>query len=108
MSVPPRTECFEMRLDTSMLERVDAWRRKQEDSPSRGEAIRRLVEHSLGSTSDTPQMDTKAQHKAAELASREIDHLGDQAATDEQRAQRKRRLIKGPREFRELRSKSKK
>jgi hypothetical protein len=87
--MPPRTERFEMRLDTSKLERVPFGRA------------------SLGSTSDTPQMDTKAQHKAAELASREIDHLGDRAATDEERAQRKRRLIKGPREFRELRGKSK-
>jgi Ribbon-helix-helix protein, copG family len=43
MSMPPKTERFEMRLDTSMLERVDAWRRKQEDSPSRGEAIRQLI-----------------------------------------------------------------
>ena len=42
-------------------------------------------------------MDTKARHKAAELASREIDRVGDQAATDEERAQRKRRLIKAPR-----------
>jgi metal-responsive CopG/Arc/MetJ family transcriptional regulator len=105
--MPPKTERFDMRLDTSMLERVDAWRRKQEDLPPRGEAIRRLVEQSLGSTSDTSQMDTKSQQKAAELASREIDRVGDRAATDEERAQRKRRLIKGPREFRELRGKSK-
>ena len=101
--MPPKTERFEMRLETAMIERVDEWRRRQEDLPSRGEAIRRLVEQSLGSTSDTRQIGPKAQNKAAELASREIDRVGNQAATGEERAQRKRRLIKGPREFLKLR-----
>jgi hypothetical protein len=30
-----------------MIERVDAWRRKQEDLPSRAEAFRRLIELGL-------------------------------------------------------------
>jgi len=38
---------FEMRLETTMIERVDAWRRKQEDLPSRAEAFRRLIELGL-------------------------------------------------------------
>ena len=41
--------------------------------------------------------------KAAMMAGREIDRLGDQTATREERARRKRRLIKGPREFRDIR-----
>ena len=41
--------------------------------------------------------------KAAKMAGREIDRLGDQTATREERARRKRRLIKGPREFRDIR-----
>ena len=41
--------------------------------------------------------------KAAKIAGREIDRLGDQTATREERARRKRRLIKGPREFRDIR-----
>jgi len=45
----------------------------------------------------------RSQRKAAEMAGREIDHLGDQTATHEERAQRKRRLIRGPREFRRVR-----
>jgi hypothetical protein len=45
----------------------------------------------------------RSQRKAADMAGREIDRLGDQAASSEERAQRKRRLIKGPREFRDLR-----
>ena len=38
------------------------------------------------------------------MAGQEIDSLGDQATTNEKRARRKRRLIKGPREFREIRA----
>jgi hypothetical protein len=45
----------------------------------------------------------RSQRKAAKMAGREIDRLGDEAATREERAKRKRRLIKGPREFRDLR-----
>jgi hypothetical protein len=37
------------------------------------------------------------------MASQEIDRLGDPSATDEERQLRKRRLIKGPKEFRDLR-----
>jgi transcriptional regulator with XRE-family HTH domain len=43
--------------------------------------------------------------KAADMAAREIDRLGDKAATGEERASRKRRLIAGPKEFRGLRRK---
>ena len=42
--------------------------------------------------------------KASEMAGREIDLLGDPSATDEERELRKQRLIKGPQEFRDIRS----
>jgi hypothetical protein len=42
--------------------------------------------------------------KASEMAGEEIDRLGDPLATDEERQLRKRRLIKGPKEFRDIRS----
>jgi hypothetical protein len=45
----------------------------------------------------------KAAAKAAEIAGQEINRLGDRSATDEQRARRKRRLLKGPKEFRDIR-----
>ncbi len=44
-----------------------------------------------------------AKLKAAKMADREIDRLGDKTATRAERARRKRRLIKGPREFRDIR-----
>ncbi len=42
-----KTERFEMRLNSRTLEKVDAWRARQTDLPSRAEAIRRLMESGL-------------------------------------------------------------
>ena len=36
-----------MRVDPAWMKRIDDWRRKQDDLPSRAEAIRRLVETAL-------------------------------------------------------------
>lgn len=41
------TERFEMRANREWVERVDEWRRKQPDIPSRAEAVRRLVDKAL-------------------------------------------------------------
>ena len=97
---------LEMRLGRSFLETVDEWRRKQKGLPSRAEAIRRLVERGLANQ-PARQLNKGAKRKAAKMAGREIDRLGDQTATREERARRKRRLIKGPREFRDIRNKTK-
>jgi hypothetical protein len=51
----------------------------------------------------TRQLGKDAKRKAAKMAGREIDRLGDQTATREERARRKRQLIKGPPEFRDIR-----
>jgi uncharacterized protein YfbU (UPF0304 family) len=48
----PKTERFELRLDPSILERIDDWRAEQSDMLSRAEAVRRLVEQALGSKSE--------------------------------------------------------
>jgi hypothetical protein len=41
--------------------------------------------------------------KALDLASQKIDKLSDQSATPEEREERKKRLLKGPKEFRDVR-----
>ena len=46
---------------------------------------------------------TKKAAKALEMAGKEIDRLSDPSATDEERQRRKRRLLKGPKEFRDVR-----
>jgi hypothetical protein len=43
--------------------------------------------------------------KASDMAAREIDRLIDPAAPTEEKQRRKRRLLKGPKEFRDLRGK---
>jgi uncharacterized protein YfbU (UPF0304 family) len=48
MNAQAMTERFEMRLGPSVLEGLDSWRARQEDLPSRSEAVRRLVEAGLG------------------------------------------------------------
>ena len=46
---------------------------------------------------------TKKAAKASEMAAEEIDRLIDPSAPDEERQRRKRRLLKGPKEFRDVR-----
>ena len=41
---------FQMRVSPEFLEKIDAWRRLQDDLPGRSEAIRRLVEIALTAT----------------------------------------------------------
>lgn len=40
-------ERFEMRIDSDLLERIDQWRQGEDDTPSRAEAARRLIEAGL-------------------------------------------------------------
>ncbi|MGA2207535.1 MAG: YfbU family protein [Terracidiphilus sp.] len=53
MSAQAMTERFEMRLGQSVLEELDSWRARQDDLPSRSEAVRRLVEAGLVRSSET-------------------------------------------------------
>jgi hypothetical protein len=73
---------------------------------SRSEAIRRLVELGLGKPGSGQNARlTGKDHaeRAKELAGTAIDRLVEPAASVEEKATRKRRLIKGPSEFRETR-----
>jgi hypothetical protein len=89
-----------LRLQSGLLARVDRWAASQKDDPSRPEAIRRLVELGLANIHRSVPRFKKAA-KAAEMAGQEIDRLGDPLATHEEQQLRKRRLIKGPKEFRD-------
>jgi hypothetical protein len=100
-----KTQRIEVHLGASVLKILDGWRRQQQDSPSREVAIRRLVKRALAGSATIRRRSRKASgRKAAELASREIDRLGDQSTTNEERTRRKRRLIKGPQEFQGVRT----
>lgn len=103
----PGTEEFPIKFQFAISEDLDAvideWRRQQPKPPNRSEAIRRLVELGLGHSQPRRAGAHKGASKANELAAKEIDRAGDASATTEQRQSRKRRILNGPAEFRELR-----
>jgi hypothetical protein len=93
-----------VRMQPAPLADLDSWiKRQKEPDLSRPEAIRRLVE--LGLTVKAPKRPSKPGRmlRAQELAAKAIDKIVDPAAPPEERAERKRRLTKGPEEFREAR-----
>lgn len=94
-----------IRLPEDLRVRVEAWAAKLDDTPSRSEAIRRLVEMGLASARPTiAKASGKTAARASKLAGQMIDTLSDDTAPIEEREKRKRRLIKGPSEFREMRT----
>ena len=83
---------------------IDAWIRKQADPDlTRPEAISRLVELGLTVRTKSKQPTAARAHRAKELAATAIDSLTAGAPNNDEKASRKRRLIKGPEEFREVR-----
>jgi Arc/MetJ-type ribon-helix-helix transcriptional regulator len=105
---PPATgkgEPVVVRMHPPMLAGLDDWIAKQKQPfPSRPEAVRRLIE--LGLTVRTPAKLVSKRGRnlrAHELASNTIEKMIDPAASPEERVQRRRRLTKGPSEFRDHR-----
>lgn len=96
-----------MRLVPDQLSALDAWIAKQREPMSRPEAIRRLVELGLAAKTSHEPYSKKSTDRAAEMAERQIDRLSDPSATSEERQSRKRKLLKGPAEFRDMRKKPK-
>ncbi len=88
-------------MPPTLIADVEAWAAANETS--RSDAFRRLVE--LGLTVGTEQKQTTAAtaDRAKELASKAIDSLTAGAPNNDEKSSRKRRLIKGPEEFREVR-----
>jgi hypothetical protein len=123
------TPMMGFRADPATRAAVVRWAEMQPDMPTLSEAIRRLVE--LGLTVETkarspgrrpaaaivadlaaetidslpPKPIAKPGHRtrAKELARDAIEKMADPAASPEQRDQRRRRLTRGPTEFREAR-----
>jgi hypothetical protein len=103
---PPATgkgELVGVRIQPKLMQGLDRWIADHRPRPSRPEAIRRLLEQALATAAPSGPAKAGSRRKAADLAGQAIDSLGDQTATVEERAHRKRRLIKGPREFRDVR-----
>jgi hypothetical protein len=104
---PPATgkgEPIVVRVQPPLMEALDGWIAKQaQPFPSRPEAMRRLVELALTIRPKRPTRACLARAaRAKQLAAKAIDSLTVGAAAEE-KAARKRRLIKGPEEFRDVR-----
>ena len=89
------------RMAPSLIGKIDRW--AERNDTSRSEAIRRLVEAALASSQPQKQTSKKSAARASSMAAREIEGVEDQSTTYEVRARRKRRLLKGPSEFRDMR-----
>jgi hypothetical protein len=90
-----------IRLPAETILAIDQW--AKDNGISRSAAIRQLVEQALAVRSRRkPAKERKAQ-KALELADRTADRLVDKSMPVEEQQRRKRALIKGPKEFRDIR-----
>jgi hypothetical protein len=79
-----------------------AWIASGDEDMTRGQAIRRLVELGLKVKMPARPVSKPGRRlRAPELAINAIEKIIDPAAPPEERAQRRRRLTKGPLEFRE-------
>jgi Arc/MetJ-type ribon-helix-helix transcriptional regulator len=88
-----------IRLPEGLLDEIDVWSSKNE-AASRSEAIRRLIEIGLKvKTPARPVSKPGQRARALELAAKTIKQIVDPSAPSEERAQRRRRLTKGPTEF---------
>jgi hypothetical protein len=96
-----------VRMPPDELKSLDAWIKTQSaPHPTKAEAIRRLVEQALaGGAQPSRKRSKKSAAKAREMAGQAIDRLlGDAGSLPvDERERRKRRLTKGPSEFREIR-----
>ena len=89
-----------VRLPAELTAAVDQW--GEDHEANRSEAIRRLVEIGLNvKTPPRPASKPGRKLRAQELATKAIEKMVDPSAPPEERAERRRRLTKGPTEFRE-------
>jgi hypothetical protein len=94
-----------LRATPELRKAIEDWAEKQDDPAGLSEAIRRLVELGLASAQPSRPLSRKAAAKSFALAGEQIDRLQHgKVATPEQQESRKRRLLKGPKEFREMRA----
>ena len=90
-----------MRWQDMQLSAIDSWGERHRVA-TRPEAIRRLVELGLKVKMPArPASKPGRRLRAQELATKAIEKIIDPAAPPEERAERRRRLTKGPSEFRE-------
>jgi Ribbon-helix-helix protein, copG family len=93
-----------IRLPKEMIEAIDAY--SAAEQVNRSEGIRRLVEIALGRARPierpaAAKTRSASAERAKELAEKTIERLADPETPSEEKVVRRRRLVKGPSEFRE-------
>ena len=93
-----------VRLQSEQIKAIDAWAAKQAPPVTRPEAIRGMIDAMLyilaKDLGEKPKVGKQAA-RASEMATQTIERKLDPAVPADERAQRRRRLTKGPPEFRE-------
>ena len=94
-----------IRLPPDLVDQIDDW--GAERGMTRSESLRRWVENGVNERwkplKQKPPLRAQTRAQAAALAAEIIDRHTDQSAAPEEQASRKRRLLKGPKEFRDIR-----
>ena len=94
-----------IRLPNELIDQIDEW--GAERGMTRSESIRRWIKNGVDERwrplKQKPASRTQTRAKAAALAAETLDRHTDRSAPPEEQASRKRRLLKGPKEFREIR-----
>lgn len=98
-----RNPVFAIRLPVELTAAIEKWAARNETA-SWSDKIRRLVELGLSGSQPMKRRSPKDALKALNMAAQQIDKLVDASAPPEEQAKRKRRLLKGPGEFQELRA----
>ena len=88
------------RLTDELRKSVATWAGTQRDKPDDAEAIRRLIVAGLKAERSKRPLSEESAAKASKLAGETLDRLGDKTASPDEQDRRKRRLLKGPKEFR--------
>ena len=96
-----RDPAVTIRLPEAVLASVEHWAMSQGDQPPRSQAIRRLVELGLTVKSKDRSASEGQKLRAREMAGNAIDKMSDDHASAVDQASRKRRLLKGPEEYRD-------
>ena len=101
----PETAVIAIRLPTELIDQIDEW--GAERGMTRSESIRRWIKNGVDERwrplKQKSASRTQTRTKAAALAAETLDRYTDRSAPPEEQASRKRRLLKGPKEFREIR-----
>jgi hypothetical protein len=93
---------YGVRITDALMTQIMNW--ASTNGATRSQAIRRLVELGLTVKAPARRPDKPDRRlRAQELAAKAIDKIGDPSMPPEEHAQRRRRLTKGPEEFREVR-----